>query len=112
MGLAQGASRAACANTAQALSVLYGIFTICADRFGTERDCTFIGASCIISPAGDFLAGPAPHNESGVLVAEINVADAHRSRYWTPYNNLFTDRRTDLYDAYFGYDPKTGKKAE
>ncbi|MBC8420771.1 MAG: hydratase [Desulfobacterales bacterium] len=111
-GEVQTCEKPTCAYTAQALSVLYGVFTVCADRFGTERDCTFIGASCIIAPSGDFLAGPASHNEPGVLVAEINVTDAHNSRYWTPYNNMFTDRRTDLYDAYFGYDPKTGKRVE
>lgn len=111
-GEVQTCEKQTCAYTAQALSVLYGIFSVCADRIGTERDCTFIGGSCIISPLGEFLAGPAPADKSQVLVAEINVPDSKRAKIWTEHNNLFTDRRTDLYDAYFGYDPETGKKAK
>jgi hypothetical protein len=44
-------------------------------------------------------------------MAEINVAAA-RYRNWSELNNHFTDRRTDLYDMYLGYDSQTGKKAK
>ena len=42
-------------------------------------------------------------------MAEINVASA-RYRNWSELNNHFTDRRTDLYDMYLGYDSQTRKK--
>jgi len=97
------------AYTAQALSLMYSVYTICADRIGIERDCTFIGNSCIISPIGEFVAGPGAAKEPEVVIAEINVVSA-RYRNWSELNSHFTDRRTDLYDMYLGYDAQTRKK--
>lgn len=82
-----------------------GIFIICADRCGVERDCTFLGRSCIAGPAG-FVAGPAGFEGEEIVAAEINVVKA-RYRNWTALANPFADRRVDLYDRLLGYrDPK------
>jgi len=97
------------AYTAQALSLMYSVYTICADRIGIERDCTFIGNSCIISPIGEFVAGPGEAKEPQIVTADINVVSA-RYRNWSELNSHFTDRRTDLYDLFLGYDAQTRKK--
>ena len=80
-----------------------GIYMICADRCGTERDCVFLGNSCIAGPAG-FISGPAGFENEEILVAEINVVQA-RYRHWTDLVDPFADRRTDVYDRLLGYKP-------
>jgi hypothetical protein len=45
-----------------------------------------------------------------VVAAEINVVAA-RYRHWSELNNPHTDRRTDIYDEFLGYDPATREKA-
>ena len=80
-----------------------GIFIICADRCGTERECVFLGNSCIAGPAG-FVAGPADFRKGEILVADINVVQA-RYKHWTDLADPFADRRTDLYDKLLGYRP-------
>jgi predicted amidohydrolase len=97
------------AYTGQALSLMYSVYTVCADRIGTERGCTFIGNSCIISPIGEFVAGPGSPDNPEIVLAEVNVVSA-RYRNWSELNSHFTDRRTDLYDWYLGYDPETKRK--
>ena len=81
-----------------------GVFMVCADRCGKERDCEFLGNSIIAGPAG-FLAGPASFDKEEVLVSEINVVQA-RYRHWTELADPFADRRIDLYDRYLGYRPE------
>jgi hypothetical protein len=44
-------------------------------------------------------------------MAEVNVVSA-RYRNWSELNSHFTDRRTDLYDLYLGYDPESKRKAK
>ncbi|MBW2057281.1 MAG: nitrilase family protein [Deltaproteobacteria bacterium] len=80
-----------------------GVFMICADRCGTERDCVFLGNSCIAGPAG-FVSGPAGFEKEEVIVAEINVVQA-RYRHWTSLASPLADRRTDVYDSLLGYRP-------
>ncbi len=99
------------AYTAQAQSLMYSVYTICADRIGVERDCTFIGNSCIISPIGQFVAGPASPDKTESVIAEINVVAA-RYRNWSELNSKGTDRRTDLYDQFLGYNPATRRRKE
>lgn len=96
------------AYTAKSLSFIYSVYTICCSRIGIERDCTFIGSSCIISPLGDFIAGPGATKKPEIVISEINVVAA-RYRNWSDLNSHFTDRRTDLYGMYDGYNPETKK---
>jgi predicted amidohydrolase len=96
------------AYSAQQMSLMNAVFSICADRVGTERDCVFIGNSCITDPGGGFVAGPGSPDKPEIVSAEINLMHA-RYRHWSEFNNPLTDRRTDLYECCLGYDPETRK---
>ncbi len=92
------------AYSAQQMSLMNSVYSVCADRVGEERGCTFIGSSCITDPGGGFVAGPGDPDKPEVVMAEVNLMLA-RYRHWSDFNNPLTDRRTDLYDEYLGYLP-------
>lgn len=86
------------------------LFMVCADRCGTERDCVFLGRSCIAGPAG-FVAPPAAFDREEIVAAEVNLAQA-RYHHWTSLANPFADRRTDLFEPLLGYrHPEGAEKA-
>jgi|YNPNPStandDraft_1061719.scaffolds.fasta_scaffold03150_9 predicted amidohydrolase len=76
------------------------VYAITANRFGTEElngtTLTFTGASQILDITGRVLqAAPA----SGECVALCEIEPALADNKWiTPQNNLFTDRRPEMYD--------------
>jgi predicted amidohydrolase len=90
------------AVSAAQMSLMNTVFSVCADRVGSERDCTFIGNSCITDPYGDFIAGPADADAPEVIIAEINLASA-RLKNRSAMNNTLSDRRVDWYDHMLGY---------
>jgi len=90
------------AVSAQQMSLMNAVYSICADRVGEERGCVFIGNSCITDPGGGFVAGPGDPDKPELVMAEINLMLA-RYRHWSDFNNPMTDRRTDLYDEFLGY---------
>jgi predicted amidohydrolase len=92
------------ATSAAQMSLMNAVYSICADRVGAERGCTYIGNSCITDPGGGFVAGPANPDTPEVVMAEINVVGA-RYRHWSAFNNPHTDRRLDWYDELLGYSP-------
>jgi len=65
----------------------------------------------IVNPSGDLVAGPGSADEPEIVIAEINLMEAWY-RHWSEFNNPLTDRRTDVYDSWLGYDPETGKRRE
>ena len=75
------------------------VFTATANRVGSDTDgretLTFIGRSRICSPRGAVLA-EASATEFGVVSAEIDPREA-RDKTLNPFNDLFGDRRPDLY---------------
>lgn len=71
------------------------VFMALVNRTGRERGISFYGQSMIISPDGKVLAKAARRNES-VKVVTINPRDARDKRI-TPRNDLFRDRRPELY---------------
>jgi predicted amidohydrolase len=77
------------------------VFTVTANRFGTERDrgttIRFTGRSQIVSPRGERIVTMGDEEE-GVRVAAIDPTDA-RDKRATPRNDLFADRRVDLWDG-------------
>jgi predicted amidohydrolase len=93
------------AFSAQQMSLMNAVYSICADRVGVERDCVYIGNSCITDPAGGFVAGPGSPDKPEIVMAEINLMLA-RYRHWSEFNNPMTDRRTDIYEEYLGYYPE------
>jgi len=72
-----------------------GVFTITANRVGTEKDLTFTGLSTIASNRGDILCQASADGEE-VGVVEIDVAAA-RDKSITARNDRLADRRPDQY---------------
>ncbi len=77
------------------------VFWILANRTGSEtlgdKALAFNGRSQIVAPGGRLLARADQDSES-TLVVEIDPAEALDKKV-TPRNDLFADRRTDLYSA-------------
>jgi predicted amidohydrolase len=75
------------------------VFSITANRFGTETrgeySFTFIGASQVLSPMGEVLAG-APAEGDHVAVVEIDPALALDKKL-NKFNDLFASRRPEFY---------------
>jgi predicted amidohydrolase len=75
------------------------VFWILANRTGSEtlgdKTLAFNGRSQIIAPDGRLLGRAGPDSEETIIV-EIDPAEALDKRV-TPRNDLFADRRTDLY---------------
>ncbi len=71
------------------------IFIITANRVGKERGVRFTGKSQIVSPNMEILAKSLRKSEE-VRVVEIDPKDAENKSV-TELNDLWTDRRTDLY---------------
>lgn len=78
-----------------ARSIENRMFTITANRVGTERDLTFQGRSQITNCSGEVLVRGA-RNRSRLLVAEIDPREA-RNKQLTPANNILVDRRVAAY---------------
>ncbi|MCW4020318.1 MAG: 5-formyltetrahydrofolate cyclo-ligase, partial [Candidatus Bathyarchaeota archaeon] len=73
------------------------VFIITANRVGTERGVKFTGGSQVVNPNMEILARSRKTGEE-VQVVEINPKDADSKRI-TEHNDLWADRRTDLYGA-------------
>jgi len=75
------------------------VFTVTANRFGTESvqgtTITFTGRSQIVTPRGERLVTMGV-NEEGIRIAEIDPAEA-RDKRGAGRNDLFADRRVDLW---------------
>ncbi|MCX6841023.1 MAG: acyltransferase [candidate division WOR-3 bacterium] len=77
------------------------VFWILANRTGSEtlgdKRLAFNGRSQIIAPDGRLLGCAGPDSEE-TIISEIDPAEALDKKV-TPRNDLFLDRRTDLYSA-------------
>jgi predicted amidohydrolase len=71
------------------------IFTITANRIGSEGDLTFTGASTIANPKGEVLA-QASATQSEVIAVEIDPLAA-RDKQITSMNHILKDRRPNEY---------------
>lgn len=103
----QSKTKPIAAVSASQMSLMNSVFSICADRVGSDRSGTelgtvFIGNSCIIDPQGDYVAGPTSADSLEVLIAAIDLAKS-RDKDRTPHNNTFGDRRVDWYGNLLGY---------
>jgi predicted amidohydrolase len=81
---------------AQAAAATNGVFIAVADRCGTERGVEWLGGSVIVRRGGYPAAGPVCENRPAVLTAAIDLRLARNKRIGG-LNDLFTDRRPDLY---------------
>lgn len=71
------------------------VFVVTANRIGMERDLYFTGLSVVCDPNGNTLI-TGPEREEAVLTVEIDPFAA-RNKDVNPRNNLFADRRPDVY---------------
>ena len=75
------------------------VFSITANRTGsettTQQSLHFTGSSQIIGPKGQKLAS-ATEEGTNLKIVEVNPEQAS-DKFFTPQNNLFTDRRPDTY---------------
>jgi 5-aminopentanamidase len=81
---------------AQAAAAANGVFIAVADRCGTEQGVEWVGGSVIVRRGGYPAAGPVCENRPALLTAAINLRQA-RDKQISERNDLFTDRRPDLY---------------
>jgi predicted amidohydrolase len=72
------------------------VYVACADRVGGEAGVRYLGASVIFDPGGSPLAGPASPADEEILLAPFDPARARDKRLGDA-NDLFADRRPDLY---------------
>jgi len=76
------------------------IFWVLANRYGREnrgdKKLRYTGCSQVISPSGKILSS-APESEDRLGIVEIDPENA-RSKKITDLNDLFKDRRTDIYE--------------
>jgi predicted amidohydrolase len=88
-----------CQRAMYARAVENRVFIVTANRIGTEtnagRTLRFTGASQILDPSGAYLC-QAPEDGEHAGLAEIEPAAADSKRV-TDHNDLFADRRIDLY---------------
>ncbi len=78
------------------------VFAITANRIGSEqrggrRRLTYIGQSEVVDPRGRILVR-APSNREALQMVDINPREA-RNKKIGPRNDLFLDRRTELYQT-------------
>lgn len=71
------------------------IFAITCNRTGTEKDLTFTGQSIIANPKGEVLSR-ANTDEDFVSIVDVDIMAA-RDKSITARNDVFTDRRPDVY---------------
>lgn len=71
------------------------VFTVTANRIGTEGDLTFNGNSMIIDPAGDIILRASGENTE-IISMEIDPTIAH-NKMITSMNHVFNDRRPEQY---------------
>lgn len=80
----------------QAAAAVNRIYIAACDRAGTERGTRWTGASVVVDPDGFPLAGPHPEPERALLSAACDPARA-RDKRLGPHNDVFADRRPELY---------------
>ncbi len=91
-----------CQRTMPAHSLLNGVFTLTANRVGTEErggksPLQFTGKSQVVDPRGEVLVS-LDRNDTGVLLTDIDPAQA-RDKAIRSLNDRFADRRPEYYGA-------------
>lgn len=79
-------------------SVDTGMFTVYANRAGSEPGMDYIGASMIVNPFGEVIAKAGPE-ENVVLAATLDLEEVNRARIKVA---TLRDMRHDLYVRYYG----------
>jgi beta-ureidopropionase len=95
-----------CQQSLLGAAVQNKVFIITANRVGTEHGLKFTGMSQILSPDMKILARSSKNKEE-VRIVKINPKDAD-SKNVTAHNNLWSDRRVDLYEPLLDRRFKSG----
>jgi predicted amidohydrolase len=82
----------------QAAASTNRIFIAACDRIGNERGVDWIGGSVIVDVDGFPLAGPAASEDTVTVVARCAL-DAARDKHLNERNDVFLDRKPELYGA-------------
>jgi len=89
-----------CQKAMQTRSFENGVFSITANRIGTERrprgELSFTGRSQIVGPKGEVISS-ANASEEAVVIRDVDLTAA-RAKMITANNHLFGDRRPAFYD--------------
>lgn len=80
---------------ARAAAHLSRVPLIVADRCGTERDATWVGAAVVIAASGATLGLAPDDDESAHVIAQL-PALSPRKTAWGPHNDIVADRRSVL----------------
>lgn len=88
-----------CQDAMRTRSIENRVFTITANRIGTEKRGTvalsFTGKSQIVDPTGEIIGNAGERSET-LKIVEIDVEEA-KNKMATPNNDLFMDRKPALY---------------
>jgi predicted amidohydrolase len=88
-----------CQEAMKTRSIENKVFTVTANRIGTEKrgnvSLTFTGKSQIVDPKGNVLTSAGERSES-LKIAEVDIEEAE-DKTVTPNNNLFADRKVAAY---------------
>ena len=84
-----------CQNTIPSYALMNHVFVITANRIGSEENLTFTGLSTIAAPSGQVLY-QATQTEPEAGLVDVDLSES-RNKAITPRNDLFADRRTDVY---------------
>ena len=79
------------------------VFIAAANRIGQEQDARYLGCSLIAGTNGWPIGEVAPADEQAILYADIDLSTARSAPIWNNLNDLFRDRRVDVYDEMLGY---------
>jgi predicted amidohydrolase len=88
-----------CQEAMKIRSIENKVFTVTANRIGTEKrgniSVTFTGKSQIVDPKGNVLASAGERSES-LKIVEIDIGEAE-DKFVTTQNDIFKDRKVFLY---------------
>jgi predicted amidohydrolase len=84
-----------CQSVMPSYSLVNRLFIVTANRTGTEEDLTFTGNSVITNPIGQTIVHGSVDKEE-VINSEIDLRLSVNKKI-TPENDVFKDRRTDVY---------------
>ncbi|MBM4764871.1 nitrilase-related carbon-nitrogen hydrolase [Bacillus sp. B15-48] len=87
------------AYCAMAHASMNRIYIACADACGGNQLTQFLGGSLIAGPSGWPVTGPASVEKHEFLTADLDLLQT-RTKAHNPQNNLFADRRTDIYGEF------------
>lgn len=79
------------------------VYIAAANRIGEEQGERYLGCSLIAGTNGWPIGKIAPADEEIILYADIDLSTARSAPIWNSLNDLYRDRRIDVYESMLGY---------